>query len=518
MIQSLLMYWVDVSNFLMKSIECHKYKLIMGHAWGKSFWREENERRIVEQTVPFVDEFTGQPSAQLQQVQVDEEVYNDPDFEWLTLDKVNPDPSGRNRFFIETIRTTMEELEETNRQLGIYKNLGDVPMSRTSSNTGDRGYSEPQNTEGFIGDDDIDVGRDGSPVTLRQCWGWVPPALRKRDGSAWRLTVIANGSVVLRDVPSTTPNGRPPYFPIKSIPIPKRLYGASILEFVGPLQDQQSRIANMRMDEVLMNIWGQYVYDNNAGITSNQGFLEPGGRLGVDVPTGSSVNNVFTILPRKPVLPEAYQEEAYRQTQAENIAAAFNEIQGISGGDRKTATESERNFQQGNARFQLATLWSDQTFKKEVLTRVFKWYQKRLPPGRLLRIVGTDIEVEPDITQIQSPIDITVTSGIQAFNKQLRLQSEQEMIALAQNETFGRYFKPGPTLKEFLRDRGWKNTERFIKTDQEVAQEQQQQMLQQLQIAEAQADSQARREAAVKVIGETAKPRQISGRSTGGSS
>ena len=508
-VQSLLMYWVDRSDFFIKAIEVAKYKLIMGHAWGKVTWREETEKRTVEQTIPFTDEFTGQQSAQLQQIDITEEVYNDPDFDWVTLDKLNPDPSGRNLFFIETIRTTMEELQETNDELHIYKNLGEVAISGSTS-TNDRGYNEPQSTEGFISQDDIDVSRDGKPVTLRQCWGWVPPALRKNDGNAWRLTVIANGRTEIRNDPSPTPNGRPPYFPIKSIPIPKRVYGASILEFVGPLQDQQSRIANMRMDEVLMNIWGQYVYDNNAGITSNQGFLEPGGRLGVDVPTGSSVNNVFTLLPRKPVLPEAYTEESYRQSQAEDVAATFNEIQGKSGGDRKTATEAERNFQQGSARYQLAALWTDQTFKKEVLTRAFKWYQKRLPPGRLMRIVGTDFEVQPDITQIQSPIDITVTSGIQAFNKQLRLQSEQEMIALAGNDAFAPYFKPGPVLKEFLRDRGWKNVEKFIKTDEEVAKERQQALQQQLQIAEAQADAEMRRETTGKVIVEASKPRQIS--------
>ena len=299
-VQSLLMYWVDRSDFFIKAIEVAKYKLIMGHAWGKVVWREETEQRIVEQTVPFIDEFTGQPGGQLQQIPITEEVYNDPDFTWVTLDKLNPDPSGRDLFYIETIRTTMEQLEETNNELHIYENLGDVAISGSTS-TNDRGYMEPQSTEGFIAQDKIDVSRDGTPVTLRQCWGWVPPKLRKKDGQAWRLTVIANGRTKIRDDPSPTPNSRPPYFPIKSIPIPKRVYGASILEFVGPLQDQQSRIANMRMDEVLMNIWGQYVYDNNAGITSNQGFLEPGGRLGVDVPTGSTVNNVFTLLPRKPV-------------------------------------------------------------------------------------------------------------------------------------------------------------------------------------------------------------------------
>ena len=110
-----------------------------------------------------------------------------------------------------------------------------------------------------------------------------------------------------------------------------------------------------------------------------------------------------------------------------------------------------------------------------------------------------------------------MTAGIQAFNKSLRLQSEQEMIALAGNDAFAPYFRPGPVLREFLRDRGWKNTEKFVKTDEEVAKEQQQQMQQQLQIAEAQADSAARREAAIKVIGEAAKPRQIPSKSASAS-
>ena len=506
-VQSLLMYWVDRAKFFPSAMEASKYKLIMGHVWGKITWREEVETRTVEQTVPFVDEFTGEEGARLQEFQIQDELFNDPDFTWLPLDRVKPDPTGKERFFIEESTTTMEELEETNDRLDIYTNLGDIPES--ASGTPNKGFTEPQNTL-RIPQELVDNSRMGRPVSLQLCWGWVPKNLRRGDGNAWRQVVIANKTVVIRDTHSSTPNGRPPYFGIKSIPIPNQIYGASILQFVGPLQNQQSRIANFRLDEILLNIWQQYVIDRNAGVTSNEMLKQPGGAIFVDVPQGRGVDQVFSVLPRQPVLPEAYTEEGYRQGQAEDIAATFNEIQGKGGDGRKTATESERNFQQGNARFQLATLWSDHTFKKEVLTRVFGWYQKRLPPQRLLRIVGEqDTDIQLDIADIQEPIDITVTSGLQAFNQQLRLQSEQLMMGLAGNEAFAPYMKPGPILRETLKDNGWTNVEKFVRTDEEV----QQLFEQQAQQAEQQANAEARREAIVSVVKETSKPRPVSSKS-----
>jgi hypothetical protein len=103
--------------------------------------------------------------------------------------------------------------------------------------------------------------RDGVGVELWQCWGWVPKEARLGElpEIEWRLQVIANARYVLRDIPAPTPDLRPPYFPIKSVVIPKRLYGASVLEYIGPLCDQQSRVANMRLDEVYLGVWQQYL-------------------------------------------------------------------------------------------------------------------------------------------------------------------------------------------------------------------------------------------------------------------
>ncbi|GAF94191.1 unnamed protein product, partial [marine sediment metagenome] len=253
--------------------------------------------------------------------------------------------------------------------------------------------------------------RDGIGVKIWQCWGWVPPEARINDKSAWRLVVLADGKYVLRDEPAPTPDGKPPYFPIKSIPIPKRLYGESILQYIGPLADQQSRLANMRLDEVFLGVWQQYIYRADSVVSDNQLLMQPGGAIEVAPEQGQSINDTFAVLPRKPVMPDAWNEDQYRQTQAEHAAAATDIMQGVSASDRQTATEVERRLQQGNARHTLYSMWNSFTVKKEMLTRTWRWLQMRMTVPRIVRTVGTEYATV-DISQIQVPVDIIVADGI----------------------------------------------------------------------------------------------------------
>jgi len=313
--------------------------------------------------------------------------------------------------------------------------------------------------------------RDGIGVKLWQCWGWVPQEARGHDNSAWRLTVIADGKYVLRDEPSPTPDGKPPYFAIKSIPIPKSLYGESILKYVGPLADQQTRLANMRLDEVFLGVWQQYVYKANSVVSDNSLLFQPGGAIEVQPEQGQGIRDTFALLERRPVLPDAWTEDQYRQVQAEHAAAASDIMQGVSAQERQTATEVERRVQQGNARHMLYTMWNDYTCKKELLTRTWRWLQMRMPAPRIVRTVGEEYAMV-DISQIQIPIDIVVGGGMFALSKETRLQMDQELVQLSTNPAFAMYLRPEQILRRLLMDRGWKDPDKYIKTQEEVLLEQ----------------------------------------------
>jgi hypothetical protein len=488
MVESLLKATIEEMELFPKMYEALKYAMIMGHAWAKVVWKEEYVKRQVLVPTP-VETADGGMAVGVEAQVVMEEAYNNVEFEWRPLDRIFPDPTGYNEWFIEEIDTTLEKLQDLQDKLGVYDSeafnalfaamppgrqrqydtLGDA-RTGTAAGVSVEYQREPDSTEG-IPNHYVSPMRDGVGVKLWQCWGWVPKDQRGDDGAEWRLVVIAEGKYILRDEPSPTPDGKPPYFAIKSIPIPGRLYGESVLKYVGPLNDRQNRIANMRLDEVYLGIWQQYLYRANSVVSDSQLLMQPGGAIQVAVEQGQSIAETFMVLPRKPVMPDAYNEDQYRQMQSEHAAAASDIMQGVSASDRQTATEVERRLQQGNARHMLQVMWNDYTVKKELLTRVWRWLQMRLTAPKLIKTVGEEYAAV-DLAQIQIPINIVVAGGMFALSKETRLQMDQELVQLASSPMFAMYMRPDAILKRLLQDRGWKNPEAFIKTQQELMLEQ----------------------------------------------
>lgn len=510
---NLLRQAVEEMNIFPKVVEAMRYCTIMGHVWGKVIWREEYEQRQVlkptqltmrealekqdigEEGMRAVSEMYGDdiletPSGEtgVEAVIQEEEVFNGPDFEWRSLDRIFPDPSGRERWYIEEIHTTLEELEDTqdalkvydpkailllrhditvNRPTGEYGGLDNIGDARSGTTAGvSIEYArEPETTEG-IPEWIVTPMRDGRGVSLWQCWGWVPPEQRK-DGVPWRLVVIAEGKYILRDVPSPTPTGRPPYFPIRSISIPGRLYGESVLRYVGPLMDQQTRLANMRLDEVFLGVWQQYLFRKDSVVSDNALLMQPGGAIEVMPQANQSISDTFSVLPRREILSDVWREDDWRQTQAEDAAAAGDIIQGVGGGGTQTATEVERKLQQGNARHVLQVMINDYTFKKELLERTWRWLQMRLTKPKFIRMQG-DQYASVDLSMLETPIDIVVSGGLFALSKETRLQMDQELIQLSESPVYGPYMKPDAILKRWVQDRGWKNPDAFVKSEEDV--------------------------------------------------
>lgn len=495
--QRLLRVKLDQMKLFPKIYDAIKYATIMGHAWGKVTWDEQWMTRKVMMPVNDVDPVTGESFAGVEQELRKEQVFNGPKFDWLPLDRVWPDPSGRERWYIEQIDTTLDELEENQKYLGVY-DKAQFALLRESMRSGtDDGNiydplgsarqgsaygqaidtdREPQSLEG-IPWSTVAPQSDGVGVTLLQCWGWVPPQLRK-DDAEWRLMVIANSQFLLRDVPSPTPDGKPPYFPIRSVRIPGRLYGESILYYVGPMADQQTRLANMRIDEVFLGIWQSMLIKQGSLASDNQMYFKPGGYMEVKTEPGQAIRDVIDIMPRAPLLPQVWQEDMYRQTQAEHAAAASDIMQGVGGGSAQTATEVERKLQQGNARHVLQTMLFGYDVQKELLERTWEWLRMRMTEPEKLKL-GEEY-ASLDLRHIQTPIDITIGGGFFAMSKAQRVQRSQQLVMLLQNPFFAQVAKPIPIFNQALTDQGYKNVPRFMMTQEEFEAQQQRQQTQQI--------------------------------------
>lgn len=473
-ITSLLKEQLEEMKVVPTVIEGLKYGTIMGHVWFKTIWKEEYRTRQVLEPKLAMDPDLGIPTqSAMRKTTMRDKVMDRPDLQWITLDRIKTSPDGSGRWFIEVITTTLEELQETNRDMGggLYQNLDKIQgiASSVAAST-NSSFMEPQSTE-TLPQWLVDR-KDGTPVVLWQCWGWVPPAFRGKDDADWRLTVIANRNTVIRDVDAPTPDGKPPYFGVKSIPVPGILFGDSLLRYAGPLADQQTRLANHRLDEIMLNVWGQLIIDATAGITNNEMLFQPGGVLFVQ---GNPSDKVMP-LQRRPLPPETYKEDDYRQTQAEHAVGATDIMQGLNANDRSTAQEINTKLTQSGMRVTAHTLWLQETMIKPLLTRIYEWLQMRMPQDKILRVVGSDgviYNVTLDIQSLQIPIDITIGGGLLGLSKNTRLQDFQEMIALLANPTAAPFLRTDEILREYYRTKGIRNVDRFIKTQMELMGEQQ---------------------------------------------
>lgn len=471
-IGSLLHEKLEEMHVVPTALEAIKYAAIMGHVWGKVVWKEEFQTRQIMQPKMQLDPDLGVPTGTgYEKTTITDKITDRPDFQWVTLDRIKTAPDGSGLWFVEEMKTTLEQLQQENdRVKDLYKNLNLIQSSGSGSSfSSSPQFQEPQSTEG-VPQWHVEQ-KDGNAVTLWQCWGWIPPQWRKESESEWRLTVIANRSTIIRDVDAPTPDGKPPYFPIKCIPIPGQLFGDSILRYIGPLADQQTRLANHRLDEVMLSVWGQLIIDASSGITNNEMVYQPGGALFVN---GNPSEKVM-VWPRQALHPEHYKEDEYRQEQAEHAAGATDIMQGINENDRSTAQEINAKLTQSGMRVTAQVLWFEETFKKPLLTRIYQWLQMRLPVESVQRVIGSDgivYNVPLDITNIQIPIDIVVGGGLLGLSKNSRLQDFQEMIALLGNPSAAPYMRVDQILREYYRTKGFRNVDRFVKSQEEFLMDQ----------------------------------------------
>lgn len=485
LVKSLLMSGTRRMNLFEPAYEGCKYCTIMGHVWWKLRWEQDIQNRMVDVPVmhPLTGEYLGNSSRVIPWV-----AYDDPRLEWVSNFRLWPDPTGQGEWFIERIDTTLEKLQRINQRTGIYKNLETLerapvdllketnsPVARTD------GYSnrevEVDSVEGFSSTV-RDEGHEGTPIQLDVCVGLVP--YEPDDGIHYRRTVIANNFTVIRDDPNPTPDLKPEYFSSQQIPVPGFVYGDSVVRYAEPMNRQANRLSNFRMDEVVLGIWQQYVANRNA-ISSTQLSFNPGGVIMVD--TAQDVRTAFAVLERRPVLPEAYREEAVALDRIQRTTGATAIQQGAQSSDRETATSVGARVQLGSERFRLAVMWQNMTFKRQLLKRMFALYQRHLPPDRLVRIVGTDFQVPIDITMLQDDVDIDIDADIYDVDGPLKQQTLAQLMQAAAVPPFAQWLRPEVLLRDTIETTMNKDGRKYVKSQEEVSAEMQAQLFQAVSMA-----------------------------------
>lgn len=430
MVHALLMHGWRTADMYRKTVLGLKQAHILGHVTPKIVWQVKlGEKEVLDQNFEFTEDGEPIPAGFIRRT-VPDVVHNGPQVSLPDNFNVWQDPTGNEQWWIERIPASLSELREMNRQFGgtLYKNLGKIEsnqaLHRSLTNFKSYGSADENTLTEIV--EGIPQQFEPDHVLLWQCWGYVPPSVRRYEDTQWRLVVIANKEVVIRDVPLPTHDHKPPYINVQSVPIFGQIYGDSVLSYIGDLIDLRSQIENMRRDEVLLNIHGQFAIDGNVQVRGQQMFKDPGGVLRLMLDGNQRLQDVFYPIPRQPVLNEAYAESAAKERQILDTSGATEPFQGTAMGSRTTATEAGMIMNLGTARVSLATFWLDETFKKPVLERFFKLYQSRMDTPTVVQLAGEEIRGEIDFRDLQYNVHVYVDSG------QFGSINQQQMQALLQ--------------------------------------------------------------------------------------
>ena len=492
-------FWRKADGYR-KTIEGVKMGNILGHFVSKTTWQVEiGEREILDLDFEVTADGERVPTG-FKRKTVPDVRHNGPQIAFPDLFSLWQDPTGRGTYWIEKIPSSFTELKHSNKEFGgaLYKNLksleGNEALRLAVAGSRQHGGADDAPLSEIVDGISRTSTMERDHVELWQCWGWIPPDVKEYEDTQWRLHIIANEGTLIRDVPAPTWDHRPPYVNVQAIPIPGQVYGDSVLSYVGDLIDRRSHIENLRFDEVQLNIYPTHTI-NSAAVPSFRGsdaFKKPHGLLRLEVEPGHSIHDVFSTTPRTPVLQEAYQESAVKESQINTTSGATEPFQGTGLGSRATATEANMVANVGMGRFQMATMWMDESFKRPTLEQMFKLAQSRLTTPEVVQLTGEPTMTgEVDFQDLVYDVDIHVDSGLFGSMDQQQLNAMLNTYqTLLSNPETAMWIDPGKFVKKVSFRAGVTGADDFVRSPEEVAEIQEQQRQQQL-IMQALGQSQA---------------------------
>lgn len=465
-------------------IECIKYCYILGTVITHPRWHVEIGEREVPDVAFDVDD-TGEQVAPRFIRRTEPAVhYNGVKIDRPSLFHMWVDPTGMGNFYIERKYMPLAIMKEMNRQFGgrLYRNLDKVKTGASAiPNTGQEPYGAAEAMLGGGGTMDTpdltqqvdgipeNLGARGDTIDLLSWEGWVDPDIKRYDDTQWRMILVANESEVLRDEKIPTWNHRPSYIVTPAIPIPGLIYGESPLTMVEPLLRLKSFIENARRDDVLLNMYPQFLIDRESRISSNDLLHVPGGAIFVNNYRGQ-LDQVMRPVDRAPVMPEAYNEAMLKEEQTNRIAGVTEHMKGEGLGSRATATEAGIVNSAGTGRLEQAILWIDEMLKRPWLENMFKFSQVRLSQPEWVQLAHRpNKRYNISMWDLQDNVEFFIDSGMFGGfgNQQLQLIMQMFQMFSADPEASMVLRKP-QMVRDMLYMGGMPFSERLAKDEEEV--------------------------------------------------
>lgn len=446
-------------EFMVRMYQLFTDMLIYGGCPYEVGWRYE--LRKIKRKVPMVDESGILLGYEEQEIEVVN--WDDPDFQPFMIDDLYPDPEGTSiddcSWVIRRRYITRKELEAKIDE-GIYK----VKDLEAINQAGDRISEGKQDRLAAIGAadayaDEADVG--GRRYELLEMW---------EDD---RVTTVINRTEVIRDEANPFWHGKKPFGFAKFDPLNGEFYGISLVEIIEHLQAELNTTRNQRIDATSQTINRMWIVLKGMGLEPADLVSRPNGIIWVD-----SMEEVPKEVEFKPPDPAAYQEESIIKADIQEATSTYNEARGAPSDTKRTATENAIRERSTNIRFETKL----RIFEALGLKRLGFFYdqlnQQFIDDIRSVRISGEDGGYE---WQEMRPEDIAGRFEYQPAGSSIeptldKLEYRTNLLNLY-NE-----FKEDPEIKtRELKKRvfeafGIKDTEKLIKSEEEIMQEQQEEL------------------------------------------
>lgn len=292
--------------------------------------------------------------------------------------------------------------------------------------------------------------------------------------------------IVIRDEDIPYWHGELPYHFIPGSVVPFEMVGVGVVELAEHLQVEKNELRNLMMDLKVLSIAPPVMYDENAiddpSLLTN---LEPNKGIPVDV----GDKRLDDLIKHVPLNPAAFQNalllESAIDRDIEEVTGITKANQGIPLTRRTTYSEQSMLANEGNYRFKLTIRSIDGVFKR-LARQAMRLLDQFVDPVIEVRITGDDRNpafLEVDRADLSFEYDIyPASSSVDSLaNKQSKAQNMIQGYQSIRGTQMETAIRPAPFLREFFRNLGIEDVNRFIKTDEEIVAEQQQAMAAQQQ-------------------------------------
>lgn len=467
--EQLITYDFQVSDFYMKFMDFVKSLLIYGTAIGKVTWRliEKKRKFKVPDMQPNFQAFgVGIGNKQVGWKGEDKIIaeYDDPYFENCNLLDIFVDPQSldiQDSWVIHRVYRNKNYLKSKMDQ-GIYND--EVNNLIAEIEKSDESVQGQENQSGSVTKDkDITRAKGTERIELLEWWGDYDI---KGDGELRHcLFTLAGNKYLIRKDENPYWHGKNPFIKGVYIPLPNEFYGIGIAEILYGIQHTVNETVNQRIDNISLILNRMFIYKKQTGVDVDKLLSQPGGIMGAD--------ELNAIVPQltPDVTASAYRETSELERWAQEADAVTKITMGTVGAGTAD-TLGGMQIQQATAgnRFMLYNKIIENLAFIRIVKMFYELNHQYLDQNKVIRIVGEMgmkyATVKPE--DILKEYDFIPAGVLGMENRNEKALKLIQFKSISKDDTSVKIKKINEKILQFM---GFPDVTEYIRTDAEMADE-----------------------------------------------